>query len=48
MTTTKQSLRRVARALQAPDEPGSSVVGTRRSIVIERISPELDGGRHPV
>ena len=48
MTTTKQSLRRVARALQVPDEPGPDGVGTRRTIVIERISPELDGGRHPI
>ncbi|HEX9610215.1 MAG TPA: alpha-1,4-glucan--maltose-1-phosphate maltosyltransferase [Candidatus Limnocylindria bacterium] len=48
MTTTKQSLRRVARALQVPREPGPAVVGTRRTIVIERISPQLEGGRHPV
>ena len=48
MTTTKQSLRRVARALQPADEPGPEAVGTRRTIVIERISPVLDGGRHAV
>jgi starch synthase (maltosyl-transferring) len=29
-------------------EPDAGAVGTRRSIVIERVSPELDGGRHPV
>jgi starch synthase (maltosyl-transferring) len=29
-------------------EPGPDEVGTRRTIVIERISPQLDGGRHAV
>jgi len=29
-------------------EPDARAVGTRRSIIIERISPALDGGRHPV
>jgi starch synthase (maltosyl-transferring) len=54
MTTTKQSTRRaVPRILEAGSgradvEPGSDAIGTRRSIVIERIQPELDGGRHPV
>ncbi len=48
MTTTKQSVRRAARALRLPDEPGPDAVGTRRTIVIERISPQLDGGAHPV
>jgi len=48
MTTTKQSLRRaVATAAERP-EPGPDAIGTRRSIVIERILPQLDGGRHPV
>ena len=28
-------------------EPGPDEIGTRRTIVIERISPEIDGGRHP-
>ena len=32
----------------AADEPGPEAVGTRRGIVIERIAPELDGGRHAV
>src|SRR5438105_4880642 len=27
-------------------EPGPDEVGTRRTIVIERVSPEIDGGRH--
>src|SRR5205085_37063 len=29
-------------------EPGPDAVGTRRTIVIERVSPEIDGGRHAV
>ena len=49
MTTTKQSLRRVADAVAgARAEPGPDEIGTRRTIVIERIVPLLDGGRHPV
>ena len=48
MTTMKESARRAAAAALAAREPGPDEVGTRRSIVIERISPELDGGRHPV
>ena len=57
MTTTKSGVR-AARALAerlatAParspgPEPAADEVGTRRSIVIERLEPELDGGRHPV
>jgi len=48
MTTTKEGLRRaVATAIDQP-EPGPEAIGTRRSIVIERLSPELDGGRYPV
>ncbi|MDQ3148946.1 MAG: DUF3416 domain-containing protein, partial [Chloroflexota bacterium] len=30
------------------DEPGAGEIGSRRSIIIERITPELDGGRYPV
>ncbi|HUH16696.1 MAG TPA: alpha-1,4-glucan--maltose-1-phosphate maltosyltransferase [Methylomirabilota bacterium] len=52
MTTTKESVQRVARALidrpQVESEPGRDAVGTRRGIVVERILPQLDGGRHPV
>jgi starch synthase (maltosyl-transferring) len=34
---------------QAPAvEPGPEAVGTARTIVIERVEPELDGGRYPV
>jgi starch synthase (maltosyl-transferring) len=29
-------------------EPGPDAVGTRRTIVIERVEPQLDGGRHAV
>ena len=48
MTTMKESARRVAEAVIDAREPDAGAVGTRRSIVIERISPQLDGGRHPV
>ena len=48
MTTTRASLRRAVRTIAEHPEPGPGVVGTRRSIVIERIAPELDGGRYPV
>ena len=48
MTTTKESLRRAVAAVIDQAEPGPDAVGTRRSIVIERIAPELDGGRYPV
>src|SRR5689334_25344723 len=57
MTTTRSGVR-AARALAerlaaatdgAPAvEPGADEVGTRRTIVIERVQPELDGGRHAV
>jgi starch synthase (maltosyl-transferring) len=33
---------------QPAAEPGADAIGTRRSIVIERVAPELDGGRHAV
>lgn len=53
MTTTRSSLKRAARAALASspfsaDEPDARTVGTRREIVIERVEPELDGGRRPV
>ena len=48
MTTMKESARRVAQAVIDAREPEAGAVGTRRSIVIERISPQLDGGRYPV
>src|SRR5688572_17194615 len=48
MTTTKESVRRALRSALDTPEPAADEVGTRRSIVIERIEPALDGGRHPV
>ncbi|MGZ8481291.1 MAG: alpha-1,4-glucan--maltose-1-phosphate maltosyltransferase [Candidatus Limnocylindria bacterium] len=48
MTTIKESVRRAAAAALEAHEPDADALGTRRSIVIERISPQLDGGRHPV
>jgi starch synthase (maltosyl-transferring) len=54
MTTTKESVRRAvaalaqARAAVTTPEPGADAVGSRRGIVIERIAPELEGGRYPV
>ncbi len=53
MTTTKESVRRAVAALaQAPvaggPHPGADEIGSRRSIVIERIAPEIDGGRYAV
>jgi len=54
MTTTRASVRRVAaeatRRRQAvpATEPEAGAVGTRRTILIERIAPQVDGGRHPV
>src|ERR671919_1941095 len=48
MTTMKESARRVARAVVDARELDAGEIGTRRSIVIERISPQLDGGRYPV
>jgi len=48
MTTTKESLRHALGAPTDRHEPAAEDVGTRRGIIIERIAPELDGGRHPV
>jgi len=48
MTTMKESVRRAVDVLLDATEPEADAVGTRRAIVIERISPELDAGRHPV
>ena len=44
----KESVRRAADRVLTAREPGADAIGTRRGIVIERIEPELDGGRHPV
>ncbi len=48
MTTTRESVRQAAAAALEAREPGPGAVGTRRTIVIERIEPQLDGGIHPV
>src|SRR3990170_4340389 len=48
MTTTRDSVRRTVDAVIDAREPGAGAIGTRRSIAIERIAPELDAGRHPV
>jgi starch synthase (maltosyl-transferring) len=48
MTTMKESARRVAQAMTDAREPEAGEVGTRRGIVIERVGPQLDGGRYPV
>ena len=48
MTTTKESLRRAVAEVVETAEPDADAVGSRRSIVIERIAPQLDGGRYPV
>jgi starch synthase (maltosyl-transferring) len=52
MTTTRSSAQQVAEAALAAQnrrrEPGSEAVGTRRTIVIERMEPQVDGGAHPV
>jgi starch synthase (maltosyl-transferring) len=57
MTTTRSSVQRVAKALLAERAVAADrgagteheeAIGTRRTIVIERVEPQLDGGRHPI
>jgi starch synthase (maltosyl-transferring) len=48
MTTTRDSVRRTDAAVAEAREPDADAVGTRRSIVIERIEPQIDAGRHPI
>jgi starch synthase (maltosyl-transferring) len=48
MTTTRPTSKRPAQAALAAAEPGVDAVGTRRSIVIEQVDPEIDAGDHPV
>ncbi|HTI29058.1 MAG TPA: alpha-1,4-glucan--maltose-1-phosphate maltosyltransferase [Methylomirabilota bacterium] len=48
MTTTRAALKHAAEAAQAATEPGPDAVGTRRSILIEAVDPEIDGGASPV
>jgi starch synthase (maltosyl-transferring) len=48
MTTTRSTLTRAGEAALSAAEPGPDAIGTRRSIVIEEVAPELDCGRYPV
>jgi len=48
MTTTREGVRHAIETVVEADEPGAGEIGSRRSIIIERITPELDGGRYPV
>ena len=48
MTTTRAGLRHAIAALDGATEPAADAIGNRRSIIIERIAPQLDGGIHPV
>src|SRR5918997_1148142 len=45
---TRASVRREAPVAPGSAEPPAGAIGTRRSVVIERIAPELDGGRYAV
>jgi len=47
MTTARSTSPHLAKTASSP-EPGPDAIGTRRSIVIEHVSPELDCGRYPV
>ena len=48
MTTTRAALRKAAAAAQTAIEPSPDAIGTRRSIVIEAVEPEVDCGQEPV
>jgi starch synthase (maltosyl-transferring) len=56
MTTIRSSVKQVAAAVLAGQsgdevgngEPGADAIGTRRSVIIERLWPQLDGGLHPI
>jgi starch synthase (maltosyl-transferring) len=48
MTTTRESVRRAIDAVTEAREPAAGAIGTRRSIIIERIEPSIDHGAHPV
>ncbi len=48
MTTTRAALQHAAAAARAATEPGPEAVGTRRSIVIEAVDPQVDDGHDPV
>ncbi len=48
MSTTRLTPKRIAQAALPSVEPGVDAVGTRRSIVIEAVEPQVDDGTHPV
>jgi starch synthase (maltosyl-transferring) len=48
MTTTRAALTRAAAAAHAALEPGPDAIGTRRSVVIEAVDPEVDCGEAAV
>ena len=48
MTTARSNLKRAADAAPSALEPAPDAIGTRRSIVIEAVDPELDCGEYPV
>ncbi|MBA3688559.1 MAG: alpha-1,4-glucan--maltose-1-phosphate maltosyltransferase [Chloroflexi bacterium] len=48
MTTTRAALTRAAAAAHAALEPGPDAIGTRRSIAIEAVEPEVDCGEAAV
>ena len=48
MTTTRAGVRRAMATVVDASGPEADAIGSRRSIIIERITPELDGGRHPI
>jgi starch synthase (maltosyl-transferring) len=48
MTTTRATLKRAAAAALAAAEPGPDAIGTRRSVVIEAVDPEVDCGDEAV
>jgi len=48
MTTARSTRKRAADRSLPALEPAADAIGTRRSIVIEHVDPELDCGEHPV
>ena len=48
MTSTKAGVRHAIATVTPDADPGADAIGHRRSVVIERVAPEIDGGRHAV
>ena len=48
MTTARSTRKRAAPTFPTASEPAADAIGSRRSIVIEKIDPELDCGQYPV